>query len=218
VRPWSYSRLSTYEDCPKQYWYSYVENMPSFRPDSPASERGTLIHEEGEAYLLGKVPIYPVAYQKVATHIMGLKSKNAMPEMKMAVDDKWTAVDYKAPEAYFRGIIDVHYETDEGKTVCIEDFKTGQVYDHHTKQMDDYIPLVAAQYPDAERFITRLIYVDQGIVTPPKTVESARLKPIRLLLDGRIENAEADTIFPVKPGRPCKWCGYSQRYGGPCPN
>lgn len=217
MRPWSYSRLSTYEDCPKQYWYSYVENIPSFRPPSPAAERGTKIHEAGEHYLLGKLHIYPPEFQKVSTHLMGLKSKKALPEMKMAVNDKWEAVDYRAPDAYFRGVIDVHYETDEGKTVCIEDFKTGQIYDSHPKQMETYVAIAAAQYPEAERFITRLVYVDQGMVTPPKVTEAVRLKPIRMMMDGRIENAEADTIFPVKPStNSCRWCNYSKKYGGPC--
>ena len=173
---------------------------------------------EGENYLLGKVFIYPPSFQKVSAHIMGLKSKHAIPELKMAANDKWEAVDWKAPDAYFRGIIDVHYEADEGKTVNIEDFKTGQVYPEHPKQMEDYVALVASHYPDAEKYVTRLIYVDQGVVTPPKVTEAARIKPIRILLDGRIALAEDDTIFPVKPGKQCGWCDYSRRYGGPCPN
>lgn len=216
MRPWSYSRLSTYEKCPKQFWYGYIENLPSFRPDPPAANRGKAIHTEGENYLLGKIHMYPPSYQKVASHLMGLKMNKALPEMKMAVNAQWEAVDYKAPDAYFRGIIDVHYEHDEGKTVHVEDFKTGQVYPEHPQQMADYVPLVAAQYPDAERFVTRLIYVDQGIVTPPKIIEKERLKPIRLMLDGRINIAEEETIYPTKPGSACRWCDYSRKYGGPC--
>ena len=108
-RPWSYSRLSTYEDCPKQFWYSYIENMPEFKPPSPAASRGTAIHEKSEHYLLGKIHICPPEYQKVSGHVMGLKARKAIPEMKMAVNDKWEPVDYKAKDAYFRGIVDVHY-------------------------------------------------------------------------------------------------------------
>jgi len=217
-RPWSYSRLSTYEDCPKQYQYSYVENLPGFRPPSPASERGTKIHEQGEHYLLGKIKIYPPEFQKVSGHLMMLKAKAAIPELKMAVNEKWEAVDYKAPDAYFRGIIDVHYETEDGAVVCIEDFKTGQVYDSHPKQMETYVAICAAHYPNAKTFLTRLIYIDQGVVTPAKATNVERLKPIRMLMDGRIKNAEEDTIFPVRPGNSCKWCDYSKRYGGPCQN
>ena len=213
-RPWSYSRLSCYEDCPKSYWYSYVEKMEGFRPPSPAASRGSEIHEQCERYLLNELKIYPPTVQKVAGHLMLLKSKKAVPEMKMAVTDKWEPCDYKAPEAYLRGIIDVHYT--EGESLHIQDFKTGQIYDSHPKQMELYVALLSAHYPEATHFITRLVYIDQGIVTPPKITEVARLKPIRMLMDGRIKNAEDDTIFPVQPGAGCKWCDYSKKYGGPC--
>ena len=216
MRPWSYSRLSCYESCPKQFWYSYVENMPSFRPPHPAADRGTAIHLEGENYLKGVGHIYPASYQKVAGHIMGLRSVKALPEHKIAVNEAWEIVDWKDATAYYRGIIDVHWYDLPTKTVNIQDFKTGQVYPEHKQQMTDYIPLVAPLYPEAERFTTRLVYIDQGDVTPPKHVEADKLRPIRLLLDGRIANAEADTIFPENPGSACKWCNYHGKHGGPC--
>jgi CRISPR/Cas system-associated exonuclease Cas4 (RecB family) len=218
VRPWSYSRKSTYDECPKEYWYQYVENVPGFKPASPAADRGSDLHLKGEHYLKGELKIYPPEYQKVAGHLMMLKAKDAIPEMKMAVSDKWEPVDWAAPEAYFRGIIDVHYEAEDGKVVHIEDFKTGKAYDSHPKQMETYVALVAPHYPKAQTFHTRLIYIDQGIITPPKITNVERLRPIRLMLDGAIKNAEEDTIFPVRAGSHCKWCSYSQRYGGPCPN
>ena len=224
MRPWSWSRLSTYDECPKEYWYHYVEGMPGFRPPSTSADRGKALHSQGENYLLGKIKIYPPEFQKVSTHLMNLKAREAMPEMKMAANDKWEAIDYEDKSAYFRGIIDVHYvdetEGPEGylKTVHIEDFKTGQVYDSHPKQMEAYVSLCASEYPEANRFITRLIYIDLGVITPQKVTERERIKPIRLLLDGRIKNAEEDTIFPTRAGSHCKWCDYSQRHGGPCPN
>lgn len=220
MRPWSYSRIKCYEECPKQYWYQYKENLPSSKPDSPAANRGTDIHLMGENYLKGEIKVYPPEFQKVSGHLMMLKAKDAIPELKMAANDKWEAVDWKDPTAYFRGIIDVHYEMEgqDGTLVCIEDFKTGKVYDSHPKQMETYVALVGSHYPQAKAFVTRLIYIDQGIITPPKTYDVVRLKPIRLMLDGRIKNAEEDEIFPVRSGSHCRFCGYSQRFGGPCPN
>jgi len=214
VRPWSYSRLSTYEECPKQYWYSYVENIPGFRPQSTAANRGSAIHAQGERYLLGELKIYPPEFQRVSGHLMGLKAKKATPELKLAVTDKWEPCDYKDPNAYLRGIIDVLYL--EGENLHIEDFKTGQIYDSHPVQMENYVAIASAHYPQAAVFVTRLIYVDQGMVTSPKRTEAHRLKPIRMLMDGRIKNAEDDTIFPTTPGQKCKWCDYSRKYGGPC--
>lgn len=215
-RPWSYSRLSTYEDCPKQYWYKYVENVPGFRPPSVAAGRGSAIHEAGEKYLMGELKVYPPEYQRVSGHLMGLKAKKANPEKKLAVTSEWEPCDYKAPEAYLRGIIDVIYEENDG--LHIQDFKTGQVYDSHPVQMELYVALAAAHYPAVTHYVTRLIYVDKGIVTAPKRTEAARLKPIRLLLDGRIKIAEDDQIYPTRAGSSCRWCDYSQKYGGPCPH
>jgi PD-(D/E)XK nuclease superfamily len=218
MRPWSYSRKSCYDECPRAYKYQYKDKLESSRPPSVAADRGTDIHLAGENYLRGLIKIYPPEFQKVAPHLMNLKMKDAIPELKMAVDENWVAIDWADPNVYFRGVIDVHYEAEDGKVVHIEDFKTGKVYDSHPKQMETYVALVASHYPKAQTFITRLIYIDQGIVTPPKATNMERLKPIRLLLDGAIKNAEADTDFPMKPGGHCKWCGYSQRFGGPCQN
>jgi len=214
MRPWSYSRLSTYEECPKSYWYSYVENMPGFRPPSPAANRGSNIHTAAEEYLKNVRKIYPPELQKVSGHAMLLKSKKAQSELKLAVTDQWEPCAYNAPEVYLRGVIDILYE--EENAIHIQDWKTGQVYDSHSIQMENYVAIAAAHYPTATSYITRLVYIDQGIVTPPKRTESARLKPIRLLLDGRIKNAEEDAIYPTTPGAGCKWCDYSKKYGGPC--
>lgn len=212
-RPWSYSRLSTWEECPRQFQYSYIENLPSSRPDSPAATRGSAIHDKADKYLKGQLTTYPFEFVKVSAHLISLKEKKAWSEMKLAVKQDWTPCDYKDGEAYFRAIIDVLYM--DNTVAHIEDHKTGQTYPDHVIQLGDYVPLVAAHYP-ADEYVTRLIYVDQGIVTPPKITKANRIKPIRMLLDGRIKNAEDDDIFPLKPGQHCKWCNYSMRYGGPC--
>ena len=49
---WSYSRLGTYESCPKKAYYSYVEKIP--QEQHPAAQRGTRIHQLAEDYIVGK--------------------------------------------------------------------------------------------------------------------------------------------------------------------
>lgn len=216
MRPWSHSRLSTYEECPKQYQYSYVENLPGFRPTSPAATRGSAIHAQAESYLLGKLIMYPPELQKVASHAMMLKAKKATAEQKLAITDKWEPCDYKSKDAYFRGVVDVSYV--DGDTVHVEDWKTGQTYASHPVQMETYVAILSAYHPTAVKFISRLIYIDQGVVSVPKVTLAERIKPIRMMLDGRINIAETDGIFPVRSGTHCRFCDYSQRFGGPCPH
>lgn len=217
MRPWSYSRLTTWEDCPLQYKYRYVDAAKSFRPSSPAADRGSRIHGEAENYLKGELLMYPPELQKVAGHAMLLKKKQASPEVKMAVKADWTPCDYESSDAYFRVIMDIHYVEDG--ILHIEDWKTGQVYEkEHKDQLECYVPVAAAHLEDFSQAHTRLIYIDQGFVTNPRVVDKDRIKPIKLFLDGRIANAEADTEFVKKPGQHCRWCGYSKKYGGPCEN
>jgi hypothetical protein len=49
---WSYSRLSVFEQCPKRYYYSSIEKIPT--PQHPAATRGTNIHIEAENYIKGE--------------------------------------------------------------------------------------------------------------------------------------------------------------------
>lgn len=215
LRPWSYSRLSTYESCPKQFFYSYVEKIPSARPPSVAAERGSNIHKQAELYLKDELKLYPKELQKVAGHAMKLKTVKASAELKLAVTEEWKPCEWGAPETYFRGVIDITYL--DGTTLHVEDWKTGQEYDSHADQMIKYVALTAPHFPEATEFITRLVYIDQGFVSPPRRVSAERLKPIRLMIDGSIQNAEADEIYPVNPGpKTCKWCDYNVKFGGPC--
>jgi len=78
------------------------------------------------------------------------------------------------------------------------------------------VAVAAAHHPEATEYRTRLIYIDQGVVTPVKVTLPARLKPIRMMIDGEIKNAESDEIYPTRSGPHCKWCDYSKKYGGPC--
>lgn len=215
MRPWSYSRLSTWEECPKQYWYSYVEKVESTRPRSPAADRGSDIHNKAEKYLGGELDVYPFELQKVAGHTLNLKLKGAKPEVKLAAKVDWTPCDFKDSEAYYRAIIDILYVENE---VChIQDWKTGREYDSHKVQLEDYVAVVAANV-EAKEYQTRLVYIDQGFVSKPVIHAADRIKPIRIMLDGRIKLAEEDTIYPVRVSPKCQWCDYSARHGGPCPH
>jgi RecB family exonuclease len=173
-----------------------------------------MIHTMAEEYLQDIRKIYPPELQKVAGHAMMLKTKKAKPEAKVAVKEDWAPCDFDDSAAYFRGIIDVIYQEED--TLHIQDWKTGQVYDSHKSQLETYVALAAPHYPEVSRFAVRAIYIDQGMVSTPRTLEKEKLKPIRLMIDGRIKNAETDEVFPTKPGSSCRWCDFSKKNNGPC--
>ncbi len=238
MRPWSFSRLNTAEECLAQYNYQYRERLPPSRPSSPAANRGILIHEKADLYLKNKLPIYPAELQKVAGHAMLLKRLGALGEQKYAVNEKWEPLDFNEKDAMLRGIVDVVHvskeipipepvplntvrestpaDTAERTIVGIEDWKSGQVYPDHPKQLELYVGLVAPFFPEADEFRTRLIYTDQAVVTPIRVVSKARAEGIKTMLDGRIKKIEEVKTYPVSPGPHCRFCNYSKRFGGPC--
>ena len=44
--PWSYSRLTTWEQCPLKAKLKYIDGLKE--PGSPAMDRGTAIHKDAE--------------------------------------------------------------------------------------------------------------------------------------------------------------------------
>jgi hypothetical protein len=168
-----------------------------------------------EEYLNDVRKIYPPELQRVAAHAMMLKAKGAKAELKLAVDEAWKPIAYDAENVYLRAIIDVVML--EGDHLHIQDWKTGRIYDSHKDQLSTYVAVAAANYPDAKDITVRAIYIDQGMVSTPTSTHAERgLKPIRLMLDGRIKNAESDEIYPTRAGKHCSYCDYSKRWEGPC--
>ena len=57
INRWSYSRLGTYESCPKKAYYRYIEKIPE--EQHPAAERGIKIHGLAEQYIKGELEEMP---------------------------------------------------------------------------------------------------------------------------------------------------------------
>ena len=57
INRWSYSKLGTYESCPKKAYYRYIEKLPEEK--HPAAERGIKIHNLAEQYITGEIKEIP---------------------------------------------------------------------------------------------------------------------------------------------------------------
>ena len=52
IPQWSYSRLKTFEDCPKKAEYAYIQRIKE--PGNKAMDRGKDIHKLCEEYIRGR--------------------------------------------------------------------------------------------------------------------------------------------------------------------
>src|SRR5882757_8694805 len=78
LRPWSYSSLNTFENCPKQYYHRYI--LKEREPDTEVSLHGQRVHKSledrvGEAKPL---PVEYEAYEPLAASVANLKNREGV--------------------------------------------------------------------------------------------------------------------------------------------
>lgn len=212
-RRWSYSSLSCYENCPRQWYHSYIEHLPT--PEHPAAMRGTRMHRECENYLLGKMPEVPYDSRKIKKMLEEFKAKQVQSEAVWLVDDTWSPVG-DPRQAWVKAIIDVHHV--EGSTLFVHDFKSGREYPEHRGQLELYGTIGLQIYPEVKRVEFSAIYIDTGHTSN----EGALLRGVmadhkRRSWSDRAIRLMVDTEYLPTPGAfRCRYCSYNAKSGGPC--
>ena len=212
ITRFSYTSISTYENCPAQFKYSYIDNLET--PSSAAAMRGTRLHKMAEDFMNGQLLRIPHEIHKLGPAITLLKSQNAVPEEAWMVDKNWEATEDKS-NARIKAIIDVHYRLDD--VVYVKDYKSGQMYDDHRTQLELYGIIALCRYPDAKRVDTSALYIDTGYEGMQGSIIRPMLPALKNMWNDKIIKIERDDVFEPKPEtRKCGWCAFQKRKGGPC--
>lgn len=208
-KPLSYSGLSLYKQCPARWAEQYING--NREPSGPAAQRGTMLHEQLEAFFKGgQWPIEPGALMPWYGLMRSLRHHSPVPEQALAVTAGWNPVGFDDPNAYFRGKIDLSY-TDDGVPVIV-DFKSGRVYDSHEDQGMAYVALS----PDADEYRVRFIYLDNYPTIREWVISGAARVEYVAKLREQIEEVRSAEEYPPTPGDHCRWCALSWRRGGTC--
>ena len=215
--PWSLSKYGLYKKCPTAYKFRVVDRIPD--PAGPAAARGTDIHAQLESYLATgnwtlAIPEFTI---KKAEAMRGL---NFRSEIKLALDENWKRVEWNAPEAWVRGIIDAMVLLpDNGDVPPTEaqlgEWKTGKVYDDHVNQRDLYLTMVLSIWPTIDYGKIETIYVDQSHAQASE-LKREELEAKQIHWAKAVTPMLNDTFFSPRPGDHCRWCTFSKRRGGPC--
>lgn len=218
-RHWSYSALSTFEQCPRRYKHKYHDKLAD--PRTPALERGIIVHEQLEHALRGRI----VEKQKKRRGWMEgvldryAKIDRVRPEVALHLDKRWRHVRerdgfYVPPGTYVTGKLDVLAPG------FLADYKTGKIYtDKHEDQAHLYATM-AASVTGILRWAVELVYVDQEHIDPFEIVfddpEGESLEDARASWTERAEKMRTAREFPKEPSRLCDWCPFHRSKGGPC--
>lgn len=199
---WSYSKLSSYEQCPHAWMYERIVKLE--KPISWHLTKGNYVHTLAENYLLGKIAEVPKELSKFKTEFQNLRLNNAIPEEALVLDSNWSLIGnddaWQHDNAWLRLKIDATV-SDE----YIIDFKTGKEYDEHEKQAKLYAVAKMMTKPDLETVEVEFWYLSIG-ATKTYVYQRIHLEQYKAEFESRVEVMFNDKTFEPKPHKYCNNC------------
>ena len=217
IEAWSYSRWSTYSDCPQRAKFAYVEPYKSKYKDldkpGPAMARGSKIHSEAELYVTGEGPITK-NISLFRQELDDARSAGGRAEEEWAFTSSWKPCGWfsKDPPAWCRIKVDLVWTDDNAATIV--DHKTGQIRQQHEGQLSLYA-LGAFVQLGVEEVSAELWYLDHGEIRDLVWTRDD-LPDLHSEWEDKTTPMLTDTRFRPNPGNHCRWCPFSKAKGGPC--
>jgi hypothetical protein len=209
----SYSRLSTYEQCPNKFKLQYVDKTYKDDSDNPAFVRGSKIHKQCENYInfckkKGTKPSMSVEAENAVPLINGIigNFKEVHAEQKLSLNTKFGKCDWFSKATMYRAILDMVAIGDD-KAVII-DFKTGKVREYDDKptgQLHLASCFIFANYPNIQEVSTAYAFLDHKI-TLPKVFTRDEFDSMKETFRGMFDKVNMEKEWTPKVNSYCHWC------------
>lgn len=157
---WSFSALSKYETCPRQYYLTKVAKVVR-EGSSVEIDWGNQVHKALELRVGEHIPL-PETMRKWEPLAAKFDGKRPVVEHRIVLTRNLDLTNWKAPDAWVRGIIDVG--VDAGKIGVLADWKTGKIK-HNSDQLKLSAVMWMAIKPLVERVRTAFVWLAQGKIT-----------------------------------------------------
>lgn len=222
----SYSSLSMFITCPKQYEAHKVLKYIPFT-DTDATMYGKDVHLAAEHYIGLGTPL-PEKYNYIKSYLDTLKSikGDKFCELELGItliDGEYALCDFNDEGRYWRGIADLVIVDEEAGKAYIVDYKTGKSAKYaDTKQLGLLAAAVFLKYPTIKVIKGMLLFlVSKEIIKADYTYDQRFDIFIKLeepLMQREV--AYQTGVFNTKPNGLCRqWCQATQcvhngRYSG----
>ena len=176
--PWSYTHIDTFDNCPHQYHWKFIE-----KNKEPATEEmleGRRVHDALEKRVAANV-VLPRPYTKwdpLAQSIVNMARNTGgeiRTEMKVGVDRDLKPCDFFGKNVYARGALDVAVLWP--KAMFIGDWKTGK-----TREKDFQVKIFAffgfLTFPKVDKITACNIWLPTGKIGEPYNYDRADLSRI----------------------------------------
>lgn len=205
--PLSYSRLSTFEQCPAKFEYLHIAKSVKDMGNEHTLY-GDRVHKSLEMYgKTGDEAHLTLETQKYKNTVDTLRSAPGLTlyEKALTVNADRLPRDWFAKDAYIRAKADV-LNVRQNKASLI-DWKTGKVKPDQT-QMHLFAAMVFWTYPEVEQVDTLFAWLAHDETTPGRFKRSS-LPVIEEKLQERFDKVQEAVdlgVFEPKPSPLCRWC------------
>jgi RecB family exonuclease len=227
ITAWSFSRYSTYKQCPQKAKYLYIDKLKE--PVGQALERGSAIHTLAEEYIKGKILRLPPELKEFADDFKKHRKDYKQAKESMVCEDQWaftkawTETQWNDwTHCWLRVKIDFAEHLDE-ETLRVRDWKTGKFREEQNEDYLEQLSLYALTalmlHPHVNKVITELVYLDQGRVFPDNDnliFTRADLPKLKAGWEKKVAPMLKDKKFAPRPNDLCRWCHFRKDNGGPC--
>lgn len=233
IKAWSFSRYSTYKQCPLKLKLSAIDKIKE--PQNDAMARGARIHDLAEEFIKGTVKSMPEELRKFAGLFRRLKRQYKKIINGMVVEDMWSFTknwdettwnDWA--NCWLRVKLDCA-EHEGDTTLIISDWKTGKFRpeqnETYVEQLELYALAALLLHEHIEVVKPRLVYLDLGIIYPEPGSDELIYKRedlpmLKKVWEDRVKPMLNDKIFAPRANNFCSWCFYRKSNkangGGQC--
>lgn len=213
----SYSKINTYNICPRKYEFSYIDFYPR-KGSSDVVLKGTLLHKMIELYINDKD--YNIPYEKEFLSLKEedfnafkedfekIKEQPLIKQLKKMKDSCEINVEQKLTNVFENFIFSGNTDTlvKNEKKLIIIDYKTGKV-NQNFEQLEFYALVSSYLYPEVQDFLLILSFVshEQDLKI---TLKKEDMFKIENKLIKYISNINNSIKFDKKVGPLCNYCDY----------
>ena len=213
----SYSKINTYNICPRKYEFSYIDFYPR-KGSSDIDLKGTLLHKMIELYINDKD--YDIPYEKEFLSLKEedfnafkedfekIKEQPLIKQLKKMKDSCEINVEQKLTNVFENFIFSGNTDTlvKNEKKLIIIDYKTGKV-NQNFEQLEFYALVSSYLYPEIQDFLLVLSFVshEQDLKI---TLKKEDMSKIENKLIKYISNINNSIKFDKKVGPLCNYCDY----------
>lgn len=203
--PWSYSTLSTYEQCPKKFYHLKVAKDVK-EEESEAQSDGKYIHDALYRRVIKQEPLpLPLRHHEDMAAKFAKTPGEKFGEMRLALSKTLEPVDFFAKNVWVRAVLDLIIS--RPPTAIVVDWKTGKIKEDFS-QLRLTAFILSQTMPEIEEFRLAYVWLRDKHISMSSVYKSDLIETWNDFLPrvNAMQKANRTTSFPAKPGPLCGWC------------